>query len=178
MYFLQMAGSPGCGKSTLAREIGIKTNAVVIDHDIIKSAYMESTNDSDNLYAGKVSYNIDWSLIDFHLSQGFNVIFDSPCFYDVIIPKGKELAMRHNAEYKYIECYLNDIQEVDRRLRTREPMRCQYTALPEGEEGERYKRGFNKSIRPDTEYIAIDTSYPIDSYMERVLDYIGRVKTS
>lgn len=34
MFFLQMSGFPGSGKSTLGRLIAKHTNAIVIDHDI------------------------------------------------------------------------------------------------------------------------------------------------
>lgn len=46
MFFLQMSGFPGSGKSTLAREIAKRTGAVVIDHDIVKSALLNSLNNS------------------------------------------------------------------------------------------------------------------------------------
>jgi predicted kinase len=68
MFFLQMSGYPGSGKSTLARVISKKTGAIVVDHDIVKSALLESLESNfDPKVAGKVSYNIDWSLVDFYL---------------------------------------------------------------------------------------------------------------
>jgi adenylate kinase family enzyme len=72
VFFLQMSGFPGAGKSTLAREIGKRTGAVVIDHDVVKSALLHAIDDGtiDPKLAGKISYNIDWSLIEFQLSQG------------------------------------------------------------------------------------------------------------
>jgi predicted kinase len=33
-----MSGFPGSGKSTLAKQIAKRTNAVIIDHDVVKSA--------------------------------------------------------------------------------------------------------------------------------------------
>ncbi len=42
MFFVQMSGHPGSGKSTLARQIGKRTGAVIIDHDIVKSALLNS----------------------------------------------------------------------------------------------------------------------------------------
>jgi predicted kinase len=76
MFFVQMSGFPGSGKSTLARQIGKRTGAVIIDHDIIKSALLNTIEETPihGKQAGKISYNIDWSLIEFHLSQGHNVI--------------------------------------------------------------------------------------------------------
>jgi predicted kinase len=92
MFFIQMSGFPGSGKSTLAREIAKHTDAVIIDHDIVKSALLHSIEAPiDPKLAGKISYNIDWSLIEFHLSQGHNVIFDSPCLYEEMVERGTHL---------------------------------------------------------------------------------------
>ncbi|OAX49418.1 Shikimate kinase [Paenibacillus sp. AD87] len=71
MFFLQMSGFPGSGKSTLSRRIAKITGAIIIDHDISKSSILKSIGDS-NLelkVLGMTSYNIDWSLIEFYLSK-------------------------------------------------------------------------------------------------------------
>jgi predicted kinase len=97
MFFVQMSGFPGSGKSTLSRLIANRTGAVHIDHDIVKSALLEAIKDTSfNVKsAGEISYNIDWSLIEFHLSQGHNVIFDSPCLYDEMIIKGTDFFLKN-----------------------------------------------------------------------------------
>ena len=93
MFFLQMSGYPGSGKSTLARVISQQTGAVVIDHDIVKTALLESLDsEMDAKVAGKIAYHIDWSLVDFHLSQGQSVILDSPCLYAEMLEKGTALS--------------------------------------------------------------------------------------
>ncbi|MGD6903385.1 AAA family ATPase [Bacillus infantis] len=124
MFFVQMSGFPGSGKSTLSRQIAKRTGAVVIDHDIVKSALLHSIKGTpiDGKIAGNISYNIDWSLIDFNLSQGHHVIFDSPCLYEEMVDRGIDLAKKYKAKYKYVECYLNDINEVNYRLKNRERM--------------------------------------------------------
>lgn len=119
MFFVQMSGFPGSGKSTLARQILKRTGAVIVDHDIVKSALLHSMEEGeiDSNLAGKISYNIDWSLIEFHLSQGQDVIFDSPCLYQEMIDKGTYLSKKYNVKYKYVECYLSDIHEINFRLK-------------------------------------------------------------
>lgn len=66
MFFLQMSGFPGSGKSTLSREIAKMTGAIIIDHDIVKSALLESfeVDDIDTRVAGKISYDIEWALMN------------------------------------------------------------------------------------------------------------------
>lgn len=46
MFFVQMSGFPGSGKSTLSRQIAKRTGAVIVDHDIVKSALLHSIDDS------------------------------------------------------------------------------------------------------------------------------------
>ena len=173
MFFVQMSGFPGSGKSTLARKILKGTGAVIIDHDIVKSALLNSIEEVqiDAKLAGKIAYNIDWSLIEFHLSQGQSVILDSPCLYQEIIDKGTKLAKKYNAKYKYVECFLNDIQEVNDRLKNRERMISQIEEI-KSEEAFRYT--LENSKKPtDYECLIVDTSQPVESYLPDVMTYIN-----
>lgn len=99
MFFLQMSGFPGSGKSTLAREISQTTGAVIVDHDISKTAILESLSSQGYTMEGKVigqlSYEVDWSLVYYYLSNGHSVIMDSPCLYRNLLETGLELAIKH-----------------------------------------------------------------------------------
>ncbi|MCZ8516594.1 AAA family ATPase [Paenibacillus filicis] len=175
MFFLQMSGYPGSGKSTLARAISKNTGAVVIDHDIVKSALLESSESViDPKVAGKISYTIDWALADFHLSQGHSVIFDSPCMYTEMLEKGTRLSEKYHAKYKYVECFLNDLYEVDRRLKTRERMRSQVSEVP-SEVLHTFKLSIDnsKSKRPSAPYLIVDTAQSLDRYFDEVMAYMN-----
>lgn len=172
MFFIQMSGFPGSGKSTLSREIAKQLKAVIVDHDIVKSSLMESLLDVpiDPRLAGRVSYNIDWSLVDFYLSQGHNVILDSPCLYDELIEKGITLSEKYQVKYKYVECYLNDMKEVNRRLQNRQKMISQIQKVSSLE-------GFHNAIanskKPlEKKILIVDTSKPIETYLQEVVNYI------
>ncbi|NDI35053.1 AAA family ATPase [Chengkuizengella sediminis] len=172
MFFLQMSGFPGSGKSTLARQIGKETSAVIIDHDIVKSALMKSLNkiniDEKNL--GEVSYNIDWSLIDFHLSQGHSVILDSPCFYTEMVERALALSKKHNVKYKYVECYIEDMNEINHRLKSRKRMRSQ---IQQTQSEERFKDCLMNSTKPsNTKTLTVDSSLPLDTYINDVIRYL------
>ncbi len=171
MFFIQMSGFPGSGKSTLSKQIAMSTGAVVIDHDIVKSALLESiVGTMENQVAGKISYNIDWALIEFHLSQGHNVIFDSPCLYEEMITKGTLLCSKYNVRYKYIECYLDDVQEINDRLRNRKRMVSQ---LKEVFSEEAFQYTIKNSKKPaNIKCLLVDTSNPLESYLQNVMDYI------
>jgi predicted kinase len=174
MFFLQMSGFPGSGKSTLAREIAKFTKAVIIDHDIVKTGLLEGlNNDIDPKRAGGVAYHIEWSLVDFHLSQGHSVILDSPCLYEVLVEKGTTLAEKHSAKYKYVECVLNDIHELNNRLKNRDRMITQIgpVNIPE----ERWQEAINRAKKPaHLECMKIDTSQHVDDYIGDVLLYINK----
>ncbi|WP_211654111.1 AAA family ATPase [Planococcus alpniumensis] len=172
MFFVQMSGFPGSGKSTLSREIAKHLKAVIVDHDIVKSSLMESLLEVpiDPKLAGKASYNIDWSLVEFYLSQGHNVILDSPCLYDELIEKGIALSEKYPIKYKYVECYLDDMEEINRRLRERQRMISQ---IKEVSSLEAFHYTIANSKKPLLRKIlTVDTSKPIETYLQEVINYI------
>ncbi len=57
------------------------------------------------------------------------MILGSPCLYEGMVKKGIDLCQKHGATYKYIECYLNNIEEINRRLQTRERKISQITKV-------------------------------------------------
>lgn len=170
VFFLQMSGYPGSGKSTLARELTKHTTAVILDHDIVKSSLIESLKGDISFNdAGKASYDIEWSLVDY-LSQGHSVILDSPCLYTEMIDKGLALAQKLKAKYKYIECYLNDYKEINRRLRKRNRMA---SLIEEAPSEQALIKTNEKAKKPATgKILVIDTSKPINTYITRVVEYV------
>ncbi|MDN4608553.1 AAA family ATPase [Sporosarcina highlanderae] len=174
MFFVQLSGFPGSGKSTLSRQIAKRTGAVIVDHDIVKSALLHSIGDGliDAKLAGKISYNIDWSLVEFHLSQGQSVVFDSPCLYQEMVDKGVNLSEKYNVKYKYIECYLDDFHEVNKRLKNRVRLVSQICGINSEED---FKYTIENSKKP-TGYqcLVVDTNRPLESYINQVISYINK----
>jgi predicted kinase len=69
MFFLQMSGFPGSGKSTLSRLIAKSTRAIIVDHDIVKTALLESVeSDFDPKRVGGISTTSNglWSNFTYH----------------------------------------------------------------------------------------------------------------
>ncbi|MBK3497248.1 AAA family ATPase [Viridibacillus sp. YIM B01967] len=171
MFFIQMSGFPGSGKSTLAQAISKRTGAIIIDHDIIKSALlMSSTETLDRKTSGSISYAIDWQLIDYYLGLDNSVILDSPCLYDELIERGLSLQKKHNVIYKYVECYLNDFEEINHRLASRNRMLSQIASVNSKED---FLYTIQNSKKPEQiNCLKVDTSQPLESYIDRVMDYI------
>ena len=172
MFFIQMSGFPGSGKSTLSRQIAKQLDAIIVDHDIVKSSLMKSIEETplDPKMAGKIAYDIDWSLVEFHLSQGANVILDSPCLYDELIQKGTRLAETYGAAYKYVECYLEDMNAINQRLQQRERLPSQ---IAEVLSPDAFTYTLANSIKPvGHETLIVDTAEPLDAYLQEVIDYL------
>lgn len=165
-----MSGFPGSGKSTLACEMARRTGAVIVDHDVSKTAVLETAQGLDAKLSGKISYNVDWAFIDFYLSQGKNVIFDSPCLYDEMIIKGTALAKKWNVKYKYVECCLDDFEEVNFRLKNRQ---SKISQIKEVASREAFQYTIKNSKKPENyPYLMVDSSKALDTYIEEVMEYI------
>lgn len=171
MFFLQMSGFPGSGKSTLSREIARRLDAVIVDHDVTKTALLESTAQYslDPALAGTVAYDLDWALVEFHLSLGRNVILDSPCLYDVMIDRGLAMTANSGATYRYVECLVDDVDEINRRLRERDRKLSQIGSVsPE----DFYRTVAASKKPPNMHTLTINTNRPLEAYFPDVIAYL------
>ncbi|KAH7141306.1 P-loop containing nucleoside triphosphate hydrolase protein [Dactylonectria estremocensis] len=126
-HLIQMSGAPGSGKSTIAKFLAQSIDGVVINHDLIKAFFLQ--NDIPFGQSAKLTYSLDWVLAEDMIRQGRSVIIDSTCNFDEVLERGTALASKYGYDYKYVECRVNDIDLLDRRLRDRVPMRSQRTAV-------------------------------------------------
>ncbi len=179
LVFVQMSGVPGAGKTTLAHAIAPTIGAVVIDHDVTKSALL-GANVPVSL-AGYASYMVLDALARHLLHQGHSVIFDSPCLYEELLMRGQQLAAEVGATYRYIECRVDDLDELDRRLRTRPRLPSQLAGVrvsPTAGSGKTQMGDdvFHEWIatmkRPTSNFLTLDTSRPVELYIEQAIAYI------
>lgn len=109
-------------------------------------------------------------MIEANLSIGNSAILDSPCLYQPIIEKGEQLAEQYNAKYKYVECYLDDFQEINHRLKQRESLPSQ---IKEVSSEVIFQSRLRNSKKPmNHPILVIDTKNRLDTYLQKVMDYI------
>jgi predicted kinase len=108
---IQMSGCPGSGKSTMADLLGQSINGLVIDHDLIRSFFL----DNDILFeqAAKLAYRSQWVLAEDVIKRERNVIIDSTCNYEETLNQGIVLARKYGFNYRYVECRVHDIELLD-----------------------------------------------------------------
>jgi len=171
MFFIQMSGIPGTGKSTLAKAISENFDIVIVDHDTTKTALLEKLDSHlSNKILGQVSYHLDWEFIESLLIQNKNIIFDSPCLYSEIVEKGMDLARKYGYTYKYIECINENFMEVEERLSSR---KSKLSQISKYKSYDIFVQALNGSKRPnDDNYIIVNSSKKIESYLSDVMDYI------
>jgi predicted kinase len=171
-----MSGAPGSGKSTLANLLAHSLNGIVIDHDLIRSFLSTSIPFSQS---AQLSYSFQWVLASDILKQGRSVIVDSTCNYDETVNQGMALAKQCGVEYKYVECRVEDVELLDRRLRGRVPMRSQRSGVclppPDAEGGgsnedchKLFQRWIKHPCRPESDAIIVDST----AGPEKCLDFI------
>ncbi|KAI0191832.1 P-loop containing nucleoside triphosphate hydrolase protein [Xylaria flabelliformis] len=128
-FLIQMSGPPGSGKSTLARLLARSINGVVINHDLIKAFFLESNFSFQD--SSKLTYQLDWTLAEDMIQQGRSVIVDSVSNYEEVVNRGTALAEKYGYTYRYVECRLENLDQLDRRLHERIPLRSQRAGVYE-----------------------------------------------
>ncbi len=180
LLLIQMSGLPGTGKTTLAREIGRHCGTVVLDHDITKTALLDGGVAWET--AGPASYETLYALARSLLNQGHSVVLDSPCFYQRILDEGLQMVTATGACYRYVECVVEDLAEISRRLRGRTPLRSQRrdlgappTDAPTSEPlstADLFREWNHLMKRPAHSYLQVDTTRPLATYLPEVLAFL------
>ena len=88
-----------------------------------------------------------------------------------MVEKGIRMTGKYQATYKYVECYLNEINEIERRIKNRTPMISQIQQVPSEKA---FMEWVNNSKKPsDLQCLRVDSGKPIEKYIDEVMLYIN-----
>ncbi len=120
---VQMHGEPGSGKRTLARALGERLGAVVLDKDVIKAALLRAG--VAEAQAGPAAYEVYFSQSAGLVRLGHSLILDNPVFWDAVERRWLATAALAGSPPILIECVCPDRAELLRRLATRDAVESQ-----------------------------------------------------
>lgn len=88
-----------------------------------------------------------------------------------MLEKGIKVLQKYNVKYKYVECYLNDIEEINNRLKKRKRMISQIEKV---ESEEVFKKWLDGSKRPSGfTYFVVDSGQMLEEYIDEVMTYMN-----
>jgi hypothetical protein len=97
---LLLKGSPGTGKSTIAREVGRKLGWPVIDKDVVRDLLPDEL--------GGLSYEAMLGFAERQLGMGLSVVAASPLGYGRSYERAMETGERTGARVLVLECECSD----------------------------------------------------------------------
>lgn len=161
-----MHGEPGSGKSTVAREIGVRLNAVVIDKDVIKAALLRVGIAEQQAAAG--AYEVFFAQARALTSAGQSIILDNPVYWASVERRWFEISGAAGSPRILIECVCPDRAELVRRLTTREALESQPREVLNPD---RHPGIAETSFEPR---LVLHTTSPLDDLVDEALAYIDK----
>jgi predicted kinase len=167
------AGTPGTGKTSLARTVARELKAVYLAKDTIKDclvALAERTKlDQAQQIAGPLSYELLVDLARDNLSLGLSVVLDSPAGYQVFRERVKGLARSAKVELRLIECICTD----EKLLRQRVESRSQDLPAYRTRDWTTYQQDLAQYERLTERRLVVDTAESLSLNLRKVLAYLG-----
>ncbi|MEX2225769.1 MAG: ATP-binding protein [Dehalococcoidia bacterium] len=161
---VQMHGEPGSGKSTVAKEIGARLGAVVLDKDVVKAAIMTATG-YDNAAAGPPAYDVYWAMARSIAHQGHSLVFDNPAYWPLVQQRSRQVADEAGANYVMVECVCSDRGVLVERLAVRDAL------ISQPREPYRFDLA-ERIVEPSCERLVLDTLRPLDEIVEKAVAHI------
>ena len=164
---VQMHGEPGSGKSTVARELGRRLGAVVLDKDVIKSALLSGGIGWDAASSG--AYEVYFAVARSLVEQGHRVVLDNPVFWPRVEDQWLATAALAGSPAILIECVCTDRAELRRRLASRAALASQPR---EPLDLTRHEGAAPTSFEPR---LVLDTTQALETVVEDAMAYVHGV---
>jgi predicted kinase len=167
------AGMLGTGKTSLARAVARRLQAVYLDKDTIKECTLTLAErmklDQARQLAGPLSYELLVDLARDNLSLGLPVVLDSPAGYQVFRERVKALARSTKVELRLIECICTD----EKLLRQRVESRAQDPTARRTRDWVTYQHEVAQFERLTERRLVVDTAESLSLNVQKVLAYLG-----
>jgi len=164
IFVVQMHGEPGSGKSTVARALGERIGAVVLDKDVIKAALLRSGIAERDAAAG--AYEVYFAQARAFVAAGHSVILDNPVYWESVERRWLEIARDAGSPRILIECLCRNRAELVRRLTSREALESQPR---EPLDLLRHPGALETAFQPR---LTLDTTRPLNAVISDALHYI------
>lgn len=164
---VQMHGEPGSGKSTVARALGGRIGAVVLDKDVIKAALLRSG--IAEAAAAPAAYETYFAQSHALVDAGHSVILDNPVYWEPVERRWLELARAAGSPPILIACVCADRAEIARRLATRGAVESQ-PRVPL--DLRRHPGAVETAFQPR---LTLDTTRPLAELVDEAAAYVERV---
>jgi predicted kinase len=161
---VQMHGEPGSGKSAIARVLGERLGAVVLDKDVIKAALLRSGIAERDAASG--AYEVYFTQARAFVAAGHSVVLDNPVFWESAERRWLDLTAFAGSPAVLIECVCPDREELVRRLATREALESQPR---EPLDLVRHPGSAATTFEPR---LTLDTTRPLDDLVAEALAYV------
>jgi predicted kinase len=161
-----MHGEPGSGKSTIARAVGGRLGAIVLDKDVIKAALLRVGIAEQQAAAG--AYEVFFAQARALTSTGHSIVLDNPVYWESVEGRWLEISDAAGSPRILIECVCDDRDELLRRLTTRHALESQPRTI------------LNPDRHPgiaETQFeprLVLDTTRALDDLVAEALTYIDR----
>lgn len=159
-----MHGEPGSGKSTVARALGPRLGAIVLDKDVIKAALLRAG--IAELQAAAGAYEVFFSQARSLVAAGHSVVLDNPVFWQPVERRWLEIARHAGSPGILIECVCSDRDELVRRLATRDALESQPRAPLD------LRRHPGSAATPFQPRLTLDSTRPLDEIVAEAVAYI------
>lgn len=161
---IQMHGEPGSGKSTVARAIGARIGAVVLDKDVIKAALLRVGIAEKEAASG--AYEVFFAQARALVDAGQSVVLDNPVYWPSVEQRWLEISDAAGSPRILIECACPDDSELERRLSTRAALESQPRVRLNPN---RYPGIAETQFEPR---LILDTTRPLDETISAATAYI------
>lgn len=166
---LVMSGLPGTGKSELAGRLGGRLRIPVLSVDPIESAILRA-GIAPGFATGLAAYLVVEALADAQLSLGQDVIVDAVNAVEPAKDMWRQLAARHGAALRIVECHCSDEALHRERLAARRRDLAPSFREPVWDDIQTRRLEYTPWAEP---LLAVDAIASRESNVERVLAWLA-----